>query len=278
MNAQISTLPPVPRLLFPREEAVLNGADVTFSWEPLPDVDTYCLEVSADPDFTTCLLRQAVTDATSVRVTDTFPTDGTTLYWRVIVEKEARRWGNDTIESFIAGTAADADRHVVRPDHYERLGPLAELMTGGGDDVMYLHSRDPHPHAPAIGEDFGDVEAFYEHEDAVGVAHENVEFRQVLKVVFTIFGVLAIMIAVVFARVNVKMHTAQLQKVDATNYVELRTVEAAAAAKLDHYAVLDADQQIYQIPIERAMERIVAQARAEDVDAHRTSKTQAVIR
>ncbi len=264
MNAQDLRLPPVPHLLFPRDEAVLNGADVTFSWESLPDVETYRLEVARDPGFETCLFYQTLMDGTSVRVIDTFPTDGTTLYWRVIVEKGAGRWGEDTIESFLAGAAADVGQHALRPNHYERLGPLAELMTGGADDVMYLHSHDPHPPEHLLGEGITNPETFYTAEDEVGVAHERVEFRQVLKVVFSIVGALALAIAVVFVRFQVRLHDEQLQKVDAANYVELREVEAAAAAKLNHYAVLDAEQQIYQIPIERAMELVVKDAHAAD--------------
>ncbi len=257
------TLPAAPYLIAPQEEAVVDSSAVSFKWEAVEGVTEYLLEVASDTTFETIVFTQILVDATSLVVKDVFPPDEATYYWRVFSRNEAGESHGDVIESFISGTSEDAERHFIRPDHKERLGPLAKLMTGGSKDVMYLHSLDPRPPDVEIGEEAKDVETFYEIEDEVGVEHEGIEARQVVGIVAAIFIGLAILIAGAVSWIKVAVHERQVEAAAEATYPELREVELRAARQLNHYEVIDAEQGIYRIPIDHAMDLIVNEAHQE---------------
>ncbi len=70
-----------PTLVAPIDLAANQPTSVSFSWNPVPNADTYRLQVSLDPGFVTTVYNDSTLTNTSQLVTGL--TIGTTYYWRV---------------------------------------------------------------------------------------------------------------------------------------------------------------------------------------------------
>jgi len=232
--------PAAPHLVAPTEEAVIAGANVTFVWEPVEAATAYRLEVASDAAFETVVFERQVGEATSLTVTDVFPPDESTYYWRVFARNESGESLGDVIESFISGTAADAAHHYVQPDQAEKMGPLAMLMTEG------LKERTPDAgHGP----------------EQPGIQFEGIGVAPILGFIFIILLLIA---ALVVFGINWSRSTVldTREAVAATMaYPELRQVEMTADRQLTRYEAVNAELGIYRIPIDRAMALLVDASR-----------------
>ena len=237
------TPPAMPYLAEPQEQAVVDGSNVTFVWEPVEGAAAYRIEVASDTTFETLILERDLGEATSLTATDVFPADGATYYWRVFARNEAGESHGEAIESFISGTPEEAAQHFVQPDQAEEFGPVGVLVTEGHREVMHG--------------DFQGPEAL---DNLVGVQYEGIGAGPILGFIF---------ICVIFicgvVWVGINWAEAETQKArDAAsadlNYPELRQVKLDAARLLNHYDVIDAAQGRYRIPIDRAIELMVREA------------------
>ncbi|RMH54829.1 MAG: hypothetical protein D6685_14395 [Bacteroidetes bacterium] len=239
-----------PVLRWPREEAVVHGAAVHFVWDPLPEAGaSYTLQVAADPDFANLVVEQELGEAREVLVRDAFPTDGRTFYWRVLAtDAQGNTHGADTVESFISGSEAEAAAHPPLPDVEEELGPVAELVKAAAIEVAA---------------DVTDAEAFYEAEAEMGVEHEGIEAKQIMGVALATIAVLIVIIITLFQVTDRAARAAYVEAVNRAQYPELREVEAEAARLLGQYEVVRDEQTTYRIPIDRAIDVVVNEARQE---------------
>ncbi len=240
--------PAPPYLLEPREEAVVDGQAVTFRWEPVEGALDYRLEVAADTAFTQIVFEKTVAEATTLHVTDAFPPDEATFFWRVFARNAAGETYGEVIESFISGTAEDAARHLQQPDRQEQLGPLPELLSEGVHKAYESWSE-------------ADPEAAQEED--LGVQHEGVGVAGILGFVLATLVVIALAIVFVIFYSGVVTQQTREQAAMQLDYPDLREVEARAAAKLTRYEVVNDAEKIYRIPIDQAMELMVNRAYAQ---------------
>ena len=97
----------------------------------------------------------------------------------------------------------------------------------------------------------------------MGVEHENVGVGQILGFVASIIVTLALMIIFVFNLVNVSEQRTLEARVASGNYPELRETEAEATNKLTQYEILNDQEAVYRIPVDRAMDLMVQQSRTD---------------
>ena len=268
--------PTPPYLVSPQEEAVVDGAAVTFTWEPVAGATGYRLEVASDTAFETVVHEETVAveseaaereeeaeseetvEPISRTVAGVFPTDGTTYYWRVFSQNQAGESQGENIESFISGTPEDVAQHIGRPDHEERLGPLTELITGGSEDMLHLRRREgqPAPVTPPEAE-AATPEAFYAAEDQMAVQHEGIEAGQIVAFVFLLIIAIGLFVWGAMQWFESVADQAHQEAAASSTYPELRQVELAATQLLNQYEVINADQGVYRIPIDRAIDLII---------------------
>lgn len=246
---------PAPTLVAPTQGLTIDPTVVTFRWEDVGDDLEYVLQVAADANFDEVLLDLNVGEAVECTVPDLFTEDDVTYHWRV----RARRSGEDawgpfseptqfTIETLEAATAGPSS--PARPDREEDLGPAPGLLKSVAVEVA----------AEVTGE-----EEYYEMEEELGVEHENVGVGQILGFVASIIVTLALMIIFVFNIVNVSEQRTLESRVATGDYPELRQAEADATNKLTQYEILNDEQAVYRIPVNRAMELMVQDARTDTV-------------
>ena len=109
----------------------------------------------------------------------------------------------------------------------------------------------PEPEAPSAPEAM---------EGVVGVQYEGIGAGPIMGFVFMCVILIG---AVVWVGINwAESEVQQAREAAAAdlNYPELRQVKTAAARQLNHYDVIDADQGIYRIPIDRAIDLMVREA------------------
>ena len=276
--------PAAPELYEPREEAVVDGSKVTFHWEQVSEAAAYRLEVAADHTFDAVLFEKTLDgEETSFTAADTFTQDEDTYFWRVIAINDAGESHGEVIESFISGTPEDAAQHYLRPDRVERLGPLAEAAHEGALEAKpgyrgWEHEAHEELARPREKEDLGPAaevvkaatveaaaeatgaEEFYEAEEQLGVQHEGIGAAAILGFMLAVVVVIAMAVVFVFYITEIVAQETQSRTVARLNYPELREVDAQGTQKITQYEVLDAEQGVYRIPVERAMHLMVDEA------------------
>lgn len=260
---QESGAAPAPFLVFPTESAVLDGSSVTFRWDPVATATGYRLEVSDQQDFSSLTVEEEVGTATWHTVEGAFALNRTLYYWRVVAHRADGEHLGDIVESFISTTAADAAEGHLRPSRAEKLGPLAEMITGGSEDLLYLHSREVGSDSGPIDLQAADTESFYSGEEVVGVEHEGLEFGQIWKVIYVVIGVVLAVIVALFFWTRIEIDSARVERAAESVPAQLRNLEAEATLELTSYGVVDAENGLYRIPIDRAMELLVDESLAE---------------
>lgn len=253
--------PTPPYLVSPQEEAVVDGAAVTFTWDPVQGATGYRLEVASDTAFEAVVYEEGIAAESeegiiSRTLEGMFAPDGATYYWRVFSQNEVGESEGENIESFIAGTPEQAAQHIERPDHEERLGPLTELITGGSEDMLHLQRREGQPAAVTTPE-ADTPEEFYAAEDAMAVQHEGIEAGQIVAFVFILIIAIGVFVWAATQWFESVADQAYQDAAASSNYPELRQVELAATQLLNQYEVINADQGVYRIPIDRAIDLIV---------------------
>lgn len=231
----------------PREEAVVDGAAVTFEWEPVEGATDYALEVAEDAAFDEVVFEQATGGDTSITVTDVFAQDGRTYYWRVFARNVAGESPGDLVESFISVSADEAAaataQHVEHPDEEEDLGPAIELHKAAAAEVA----------AEVTGE-----EKYFEAEAKLGVQHEGIGAAQILGFILAITVVILMAVAFTFVIMDTTVQAKRTTTATALNYPERRQVEANAAQRLTQYGTTDTGT--YRMPVDRAIDLMVNEA------------------
>lgn len=231
---------PVPVLIGPREEAVVDGSQVTFSWNPVEGVREYRVQVSSDASFEDIILDRTTGDRTHLEVSDAFALDEETYYWRVLARgSDGRVHGEDNVETFISGTATDRASLIESPDQEEEYGPAERLFKGAAVEAA----------AEVTG-----AETYEEEEAELGVEHEGVEAGQILGLTLAIAAALALSIVALFQYFNITAQTTRNAAAGISGYPELRENRFESMRKLSEYGVLAGESDRYRIPIERAME------------------------
>lgn len=237
---------PAPALVSPREAEVLDGRSITFAWERVDGATKYQLEVSTRQEFDELAYEKVLQGEVSATVSDTFATDGTLYFWRVLAGDDAGWSNGDHVESFVSVSADEATgERASRPD--ERLGPYPALIRSATVE--------------AAAEVTGEEDLLHE-EEAAGVEHEGVEAGQILGITLAIAAAIVMIVIVLFQWTRIVERETRAAAAGLSGYPELREARMQARQQLESYGVADPDAGLYRIPIDRAMELMAQEARA----------------
>lgn len=239
----------IPVLVFPRRETVVDGRAVTFEWRPIPHARAHRLQIAADAGFETIVLDEDVSGRDAFEVADTFSTDGQTYFWRILAEDEQGHVrGQDNIESFVGGTGAEAaqyDRQVTGAEEEEAYGPVGGLVRGAATEAA----------AEVTGDEY-----FFRKEVEMGVAHEGIAAGQILAIIGAIVLALVLIVVALIQYTQITAQQVRYSAVGLSGYPELRESRTQAVRELSEYGVVDAEEGIYRVPIERAIELMANEA------------------
>lgn len=242
--------PASPPLVAPRDAAVVDGEEVTFVWDAVDRADAYRLQVAQTARFDDLVLDEEVDTQTAVTVGNLFPTDGSTFFWRVRASRNGSWSAPDDVESFVAGTAAEAVQDRDKLDTGE--GPITDLARA---------------ERPEVTRKVFDVEDQFEEEKERGVAYEGVAAGQIVAIAASILVVILVAIVTLFGWFGQVSQQMQSTAVDQQDYEQLRQTEVEAAQELEQYGVVDGETGVYQVPIDRAMEIIATEEYQEQQNA-----------
>lgn len=232
-----------PDLVAPRQAAVVNGNEVTFHWRPLERADAYRLQLAATAAFDEILYEETFEQATGVTIGGLFPTDGQTFFWRVRARTDGS-WGpGSRVESLVAVTPEEAEAHAARRDEEE---PITDLVRSAGRDEV---ERVDVPERRRL-----------EREKERGVAYEGVAAGQIAAIAVSIMIVVGVAAAVVFVWTGQVTESVEGAAVEMEGNPDLRETQIQATQQLEQYGVVDEEQGIYRIPIDRAMDIIANEA------------------
>lgn len=242
MAAEDPQTPPPPSLVAPRDAAAVYGEEATFVWDPVEEAEAYRLQIAPTARFENPVVDAEVGAETAVTVGHQLPTDGQTFFWRVLAGSDAG-WGEGgPVESFIATTEAEAEQ--------ERPGPR-----GGEEPVTGLARAARHEDS---------VETFrfedrFEKEKERGVAYEGVAASQILGIAVSIVVVVLVAVGVLFGWFEQVSQGTVAEAASRQQYGQLRQAELEAEKQLREYGVVDEEEGIYRIPIDRAMDLIATE-------------------
>jgi hypothetical protein len=219
----------------------VDGQEVTFAWKPSHEADRYRLQIAETARFEDLVLDEEVGNETAVTVGNQFPTDGQTFFWRVVAGSYAG-WGEPSeVESFVAGTETESEQDLLQADE---AGPVTGLARAAKREVTRR------------------VFAFedqFEEEKERGVAYEGIAANQIMAIAVSILLVILVAVVVLFGWYGQVTQETQAQADSAQNYEMLRQAEMEARQELQQYRVVDEEEGIYQIPIDRAMDVIATE-------------------
>lgn len=219
----------------------MNGREVTFVWEPVPEAETYRLQIAPTARFDSPLLDEEVGEETAVTVGNQLPTDGQTLFWRVLAGSK-ETWGNpSTVESFLAATEEEAEQAL---QHAEEAGPVTDLARASRRDVT---------------ETAFELEDRFEREKERGVAYEGVAAGQILGISAAIIAVILVAVAIIFGWFGQVRQEMQAEAAHARDYQEIRELREGDEDRLHEYQVVDEEEGVYRIPIDRAMDLVATE-------------------
>lgn len=245
-NKTVDRVPDGPSLLTPRREQVVYGDRVRFEWEPVEGAEEYVLQVASDQTFDEVVYEQNTGLETAATVEHVFETDERTYFWRVEAHNEAGWSHGENIESFLSGTAEDAETHAVHPEQAEEYGPVGAMSRAAAVEVA----------ADVTGD-----EELMRREKEMGVAHEGVEAKQILAIVLVVILCIVGLVVTLIAAVGNVTQQQQLSVIGVSGYPDRVEREHEAAALLGQYDVVNDQEGVYRIPIERAKELMVNEAR-----------------
>lgn len=206
----------------PIEGARVDAEAVTFSWRAVPGADDYQVQVAPSIGFEEPVLALNVGQATSYTAQDTFSAGDAAHYWR------------------------------VRARHDGSWGPFSEVAAFTPAEPGQTPSMEVEAAAP--GPQF--VEG--------GVLEVEAEGFQVGTILVWLIGVVVTVVILVVLGFQLTQNQRDYVRSEFAStavYPELRQTEAAATSKLTQYEVLDAEEGVYQIPITRAIDLMVNEAR-----------------
>jgi hypothetical protein len=227
---------PSPSLLAPSDAMSVDGSEVTFVWTSVEGSETYRLQVAATARFQDLVVDADVGDETAVTVGNQLPTDGETFFWRVLAGTGAGEQ-ESPVESFVATTAAEAEHEAPAAAGEEE--PVTEL------------ARAARREATADTFDFQDQ---FQKEKERGVAYEGVAASQIMGISGSIIFVILVAVAVIFGWFGQVTQTATVEAADRQQYQQIRQTEMEMTQQLQQYGVVDEEEGVYRIPIDRAMD------------------------
>ena len=233
--------PAAPALVGPLDATVVDGREVTLAWKPSREADRYRLQIAETARFEELILDEEVGDETAVTVGNQLPTDGETFFWRVVAGSYAG-WGEPSeVESFIAGTEEESEQDLLQTDE---AGPVTGLARAAKREITRR------------------VFAFedqFEEEKERGVAYEGIAASQIMAIAVSILVVILVAVVVLFGWYGQVTQETQAQADSAQNYEMLQQAEMEAQQELQQYRVVDEEEGVYQIPIDRAMDVIATE-------------------
>lgn len=230
----------------------MNGRRITFVWNPVEGASTYRLQIAESPAFDRIVFDETIDGRTELVVEDQLSLDEQTYYWRILAHDEnGLLHGEDNIESFISGTPEDEDLDLASPDAEEEYGPAARLFRGA--------------RAEAAAE-LTDASKYVEEEAELGVEHEGVEAGQILGFALAVAVALGLAIFTLFQYVSIVADETRFTATGTSGYPELREIELDATRQLSQYGVVNEEEGVYRIPIDRAIEVMVEESRETDRD------------
>lgn len=106
------------------------------------------------------------------------------------------------------------------------------------------------------------------HLELTAVEPEGVDTGAILRIVYGLIGILAVIIIFVFGWMNLEFNKAEVAAIAHADYSDLREVRARGAQLLNNPEAIDLDAGTYRIDIDRAMDLMVYEAY--DEHANRT--------
>lgn len=235
-----------PVLLSPTRAQVVDGSAVPFAWERVEAADGYRLEVARSAAFEQ-VVESIHVDDPGITLSDTFPTDASLFYWRVLARVSGEWVGHDVIESFTSGTAA-------------QTAEVAGAEEGGrGEELPFVTTQDPEHHDHQL--------------EITGFEDEGIKAGSVLMVVGVIAVLILVAIVTIFQIATRSISDAKVSQVAFTGYPELRAARAESSRLLTQYQVTDAAEigamtaPTYRIPVDVAMRMIATETREANADS-----------
>jgi hypothetical protein len=233
--------PSPPTLVGPLDASTVDGQKVTFAWKPSREADRYRLQVAQTARFDDLLLDEEVGDETAVTVGNQFPTDGQTFFWRVVAGSYAG-WGEPSdVESFVAGTAEESEQQLLNETDE---GPVTGLARAAKREVTRRVIE---------------FEDRFEEEKERGVAYEGIAANLIMAIAVSILVVILVAVVVLFGWYGQVTQETRSAAADEQNYEMLQQAEMEAQQELTQYRVVDEEEGVYQIPIDRAMDVIATE-------------------
>jgi hypothetical protein len=169
------------------------------------------------------------------------PTDGRTFFWRVRAGS-LDDWGAPSaVESFIAATEEASEQDLMAP---EDEGPITGLARAAKREVTQRVFS---------------LEDQFEEERERGVAYEGIAANQIMAIAVSILVVILIAVAVLFGWYGQVSQETRASATNEQNYEMLQQSETEARQDLTQYEVVDEEEGVYQIPIDRAMDVIATE-------------------
>ena len=249
----LHAFPGDPEILSPRHEARVLGHHVVLRWEPVDGVDAYRVEVARESHFEDVVVDEETTE-THLDLSNHFPADGNTYYWRVQSRHGDQYSRGEGIESFIAMKGRDlGDAPKSTPDDDEDQGPVPALFKAAGTEAA----------VSATGSD-----AAMDSEAEQGVEHEGIESGQILGFIVALLVAVGIIAVIMFnwtAIVQQEAADAAAAGVPGVSasmvrYPELYEAEMQARRSTDHYEMLNDASSKYRIPISEAINLMANEA------------------
>lgn len=236
-----SEAPSPPDLVAPADAVVVHGRKVTFAWEASADADRYRLQVAETSRFEDPVVDAEVGNETAVTVGNQLPTDGETFFWRVRAGSDAGWSAPSAVESFIASTEEEAEQDLLAATD---AGPVTGLARAS--------TREVHGRVVTIDDRI-------EQEQDRGVAYEGVAAGQIMGIAVSILVVILVAVVVIFAWYGQVAQETQAALTDDQNYEVLQETRREGNDALSQYGVVNEEEGVYRIPIERAMDVIATE-------------------
>lgn len=240
--------PPPPALVAPRDASVVNGDEVTFVWDPVEAAVTYRLQVAPTARFEEPLLDEDVGTETAVTVGHMFPTEGDTLFWRVRAVSEEGWSEGGAVESFVAATPDEAREAIADEEDAQPVTGLARAERR--EEPRQVFTLDDQ----------------FEEEKERGVAYEGVAASQIMAVAAAILVVIMVAVVVLFGWYAQVSQETRAANEGSDVYERVRQPDREAAQRLQEYGVVDEDEEVYHIPIDQAIDRVVTEQYNQQTD------------
>jgi hypothetical protein len=143
--------------------------------------------------------------------------------------------------------------HLSEPDQAEELGPIERLVQGAKAEAAAEVSH---------GVQYVDEEA------ELGVEHEGIVAGEILGLTIAIAVALGLILFTLIEYVDITAQATRLAAAGMSGYPERREAELNATRALTQYGVVDSEQGVYRIPIERAIDVMANEALESETDSY----------